>query len=326
MAAGEALPFTTASPSTAMNPSATEHDYRFPRRPFEPSVGSASDRPSTGFNNSSGTSDASPGDLRLQELNLDLAHSGDSTHRDLLQSSVFPTWQQDTAAKNENIEQMQQSDPLATQIWKFFSKTKHNLPSQERMENLTWRMMHMRLRKQQQEEEMARYVSGPNSHHGEVANAPRSQKQHTIESAAGNAPSGIALLRKTSDQNNAPSDPMNLDDFIFSENVSTPAGLSAGPASPEAFKLPEEKAAHAIAAAAAIPIKSRKGSQQHFVPQSVPVPPHRGHQDEFGYVNRHHRKTSIDDRRVSTFTHYLYPACPADALQNYFPMRSAPLS
>jgi hypothetical protein len=94
---------------------------------------------------------------------------------------------------------------------------------------------------------------------------------------------------------------MNLDDFIFSENISTPAGLPLDPASPELLKLSEDKAAHATAAA--IPIKSRKVSpQQHFVPQSVPVPPHRGHEDEFGYVNRHHRKTSIDDRRVSTLT------------------------
>jgi GATA-binding protein, other eukaryote len=134
-------------------------------------------------------------------------------------------------------------------------------------------------------------------------------QERAAGSAASNGPSGIAQLRKTSHQNAAQSDPMNLDDFIFSENVSTPAGLPAEPASPEAFRLPEDKAAHATAAA--IPIKSRKPSQQqqqqqqqqqHFVPQSVPVPPHRGHEDEFGYVNRHHRKTSIDDRRVSTCT------------------------
>ncbi|KAK9419863.1 hypothetical protein SUNI508_06869 [Seiridium unicorne] len=289
MAASEALPLTTASPSTAMNPTATEHDYRFPRRPFASSAGSEDDRPATGTDTangaSNGTSDTSPGDLRLQELNLELSHHADSAHQDLLGSSIFPTWHDDAAAvKDQTLEQMQQIDPLATQIWRFFSKTKQNLPSQERMENLTWRMMHMRLRKQQQEEEMAR-------------------QREAAKNTASNAPSGIAQLRKTSDQNVAQSDPMNLDDFIFSENVSTPAGLPADPASPETFKLPDDKAAHATAAA--IPIKSRKASQQqqqqqqqHFVPQSVPVPPHRGHEDEFGYVNRHHRKTSIDDRRT----------------------------
>lgn len=117
---------------------------------------------------------------------------------------------------------------------------------------------------------------------------------------AGNAPSGIAQLRK-SDHSAMQTDPMNLDDFIFSEIVATPAGLPTTPASPDNVRGAEDKAAHG-SSASAIPIKSRKSAQpqQHFVPQSVPVPPHHGNRDEFGYVNRHHRKTSIDDRRVST--------------------------
>ncbi|ETS74241.1 hypothetical protein PFICI_14107 [Pestalotiopsis fici W106-1] len=288
-AASEAPSFTIASSTTAMNPSSTEHDYRFPRRP---AVGSEADRSVSAYNNSgiSGSNtatDSSPGDLRLQELNLDLSNnnSGDIAHRDLLDSSVFPNWPASaTVSKKDNLDQMQHDDPLATQIWRFFSKTKQSLPSQERMENLTWRMMHLKLRRQQQKEEEERAK--------EMARQKASK-----EGAAGNTPSGIAQLRQNSDQNIAQSDPMNLDDFIFSENISTPAGLPLDPASPELLKLSEDKAAHATAAA--IPIKSRKVSpQQHFVPQSVPVPPHRGHEDEFGYVNRHHRKTSIDDRRT----------------------------
>lgn len=272
-----------------MNPSSTEHDFRFPRRPFDSTAGSdEADRSAsayTGISGSNPATDSSPGDLRLQELNLDLSNS-DSTHRDLLDSSIFPNWPGSAAAsKKESLDQMQQDDPLATQIWRFFSKTKQSLPSQERMENLTWRMMHMKLRQQQQREaeERAREMA---------------RQKALKEGAAGmKAPSGIAQLRQNSDQNTAQSDPMNLDDFIFSENISTPAGLPVDPASPELLKLSEDKAAHATAAA--IPIKSRKVSpQQHFVPQSVPVPPHRGHEDEFGYLNRHHRKTSIDDRRT----------------------------
>jgi GATA-binding protein, other eukaryote len=168
MAASEGLPFTPASPSTAMNPTATEHDYRFPRRPADSSAGSEANRTFTKpygaeNSNSTGTSDTSPGDLRLQELNLELSRTGDSAHHDLLNSSVFPTWQEAATAGKESLDQMQRNDPLATQIWRFFSKTKQSLPSQERMENLTWRMMHMRLRRQQMEEEMARYVSSPRS-------------------------------------------------------------------------------------------------------------------------------------------------------------------
>ena len=45
---------------------------------------------------------------------------------------------------------MQKKDPLATQIWKLYSRTKTNLPNQERMENLTWRMMAMHLRRREQ--------------------------------------------------------------------------------------------------------------------------------------------------------------------------------
>lgn len=92
----------------------------------------------------------------------------------------------------------------------------------------------------------------------------------------------------------------DMDDFIFSDKLSTPAGIMATP-SPEAVKQMDEKVAHTTAAA--IPIKSRKPpqQQQHFAPQSVPVPPHQRNQDEFGYVTRHPRKTSIDERRVSGF-------------------------
>lgn len=85
---------------------------------------------------------------------------------------------------------------------------------------------------------------------------------------------------------------MILDDFIFADNTATPAGGFASP------PLPRNRRGKPVA----IPIKSRKEQQSHhFVPQSVPVPPHHQatHHQEFNYLNRHHRKTSIDDRRVS---------------------------
>ncbi|KAG8703618.1 hypothetical protein FRC11_010581 [Ceratobasidium sp. 423] len=39
--------------------------------------------------------------------------------------------------------------PLAAQVWKMYAKTKASLPHQQRMENLTWRMMAMALKKKQ---------------------------------------------------------------------------------------------------------------------------------------------------------------------------------
>jgi GATA-binding protein len=118
------------------------------------------------------------------------------------------------------------------------------------------------------------------------------------------APSGIAQLRKTSDQTvtiamGDSSDAMNLDDFIFSDNISTPAGLGMSP-SPELSKKEVERTYNAVASA--IPIKMRKETSQFSIPQSVPVPHHNPRtNEEFNYVQRHVRKTSIDERRVSYY-------------------------
>ncbi|CAD6903010.1 unnamed protein product [Tilletia controversa] len=49
-------------------------------------------------------------------------------------------------------EEMAKKDPLATQVWKMYAKQKSNLPHGARMENLTWRMMAMTLRKKKEQE------------------------------------------------------------------------------------------------------------------------------------------------------------------------------
>jgi len=111
------------------------------------------------------------------------------------------------------------------------------------------------------------------------------------------APSGIAQLRQSIDHNNAPhSDPMNLDDFIFPTSIASPSDPSPSP--PQEFA-----SASTNSIASAIPIKVRKGLQDSshptFPPASAPVPPkdyHRGH--EFDYIQRHVRKTSIDEKKV----------------------------
>ncbi len=89
---------------------------------------------------------------------------------------------------------------------------------------------------------------------------------------------------------------MNIDDFIVTDNVATPAG-TAFTQSRDALKHAEERSSHSVTSA--IPIKPRKEPSQHFVPQSVPAPASRQRvQEEFGYITRHPRKTSIDERRV----------------------------
>ncbi len=71
-------------------------------------------------------------------------------------------------------------------------------------------------------------------------------------------------------------EPMNLDDFIVADNIGTPSS--------EATKAADEKSGNAVTSAA-IPIKARKESSQHFIPQSVPAHPHQRVPDEFGLSN-----------------------------------------
>lgn len=116
-------------------------------------------------------------------------------------------------------------------------------------------------------------------------------------------PSGIAQLRQSSDQDLTQRiDPMNLDDFIFPDSVSSPTGLGPSPSATDAMHTGMDTREHngVGAGAGAISIKSRKApAAQGFVPQSVPAAQYQRRQDEFNYISRHHRKTSIDDRRVS---------------------------
>ncbi|KAK4684664.1 hypothetical protein P7C73_g5504, partial [Tremellales sp. Uapishka_1] len=44
-------------------------------------------------------------------------------------------------------DEMARKDPLATQVWKAYARHKHTLPNGHRMENLTWRMMHLTMKK-----------------------------------------------------------------------------------------------------------------------------------------------------------------------------------
>lgn len=86
---------------------------------------------------------------------LDLPTEDSIASGALLRDSVFDglTNQDGSARQNalDNPEEMQRKDPLATQIWKLYSRTKSQLPNQERMENLTWRMMALSLKRQEKE-------------------------------------------------------------------------------------------------------------------------------------------------------------------------------
>jgi GATA-binding protein, other eukaryote len=146
-----------SNPIPSSTTSITEHDFRFPRRPSEQNLGGSS---TDTLSPQTGTTHTSPTDSSANALNkLDLS-AGNSARKELLRESFFPTWKDDAAGEElDSPDEMQRKDPLATQIWRLYSKTKKQLPNQERMENLTWRMMAMSLRKRKQQEEAARYGS-----------------------------------------------------------------------------------------------------------------------------------------------------------------------
>ncbi|KAH9935591.1 uncharacterized protein B0H18DRAFT_976418 [Fomitopsis serialis] len=57
------------------------------------------------------------------------------------------------AAGETDPEILQRDDPLATQVWKMYARTKATLPHAQRMENITWRMMALALKKKKEDEE-----------------------------------------------------------------------------------------------------------------------------------------------------------------------------
>ncbi|KAH7176475.1 hypothetical protein EDB81DRAFT_632285 [Dactylonectria macrodidyma] len=287
-----------------MNPTITEHDFRFPRRP---DAWFSSNANGNGHMHSAHQQQRSqahanvgaPATTRdiFNDLNADTSKRYEVANSALLGPPLFSTLQDDAAFANQSIDKMQQDDPLAAQVWKFFTKTKLQLPNQHRMENLTWRMMALSMRKQKQQRLLEEEEERRKRNHDASNRLGRSMMQ--------NAPSGIAQLRKLSENNMAQPDAMNLDDFIFSDSAATPINLP----SPQAPERPDDKSAHSMA----IPVKSRKEVSHHFVPQSVPVPAHHQHtqNNEFEYVNRHLRKTSIDDRRTRKRPANFSPQVPA---------------
>ncbi|KAI1433540.1 hypothetical protein GGR50DRAFT_688210 [Xylaria sp. CBS 124048] len=287
----------------AMNPTITEHDFRFPRRPFDPAAGE--DAKDEERCKSFGRPESDVDFMTLDNV---------ARHR-LLTTSLFPHLEHGMSGSNETIGEAQAKDPLGIQIWRFFSNTKQSLPRQERMENLSWRMMHVNIQKLRKLQETGSKHDEHIPVHGESNQVPVSanstssavmatdgfsssphhhNSNHSASTSTSNAPSGIAKLRKARNHNVSPPEPMNLDDFMLPDHMASTTGFDL---SPKSGQQATEKSAP-LSTASAIPIKSRKASKQFFVPQSVPAPPHQRTQDEFGYITRHHRKTSIDERRT----------------------------
>ncbi|KAJ5141568.1 Nitrogen regulatory protein nrfA [Penicillium atrosanguineum] len=195
----------------------------------------------------------------------------------MLQDPIFPEWKTGVPRGGDNPEELQKQDPLAAQIWKLYTRTKSQLPNQERMENLTWRMMAMNLKRKEREQQQQ---------------ARSSQAQQDTISPT---PSGIAQLHLSDQASNsttmnhdATPDPMNLDDFIVP--FDSPADYSSHPHADR----------HFTATPTGIPIKARKDHPMtdSTVAASFGHPPQEQRKNsEFGYVARRVRKTSVDERQ-----------------------------
>lgn len=82
----------------------------------------------------------------------------------MLRDPIFPSWQDDSSTQSgvfDSPEEMQKKDPLGIQIWKLYSRTKNQLPNQERMDNLSWRMMSMNLKREQERSKWVYFAKPP---------------------------------------------------------------------------------------------------------------------------------------------------------------------
>ena len=253
----------------------------------------------------------SPPKPNPNSVTLDLPNPDDAARGELLRDAVFPAWTDDAVGEEsfESPEELQKKDPLGTQIWKLYSRTKTRLPNQERMENLTWRMMAMNLRRREQMQ--AAYATSLSTPKSVLTFDHSAQKSNnttgTTTSKAflppppppppASTPSGIAQLRRSVETSPAaqPSDPMNLDDFIVPTSMASPAGILT-PSSTDntpSVTLNQHQPA---------PLHSKTKNTVH-IPNGAPasslprssIPPNR--YSEFDYVQKRVRKTSIDERR-----------------------------
>lgn len=190
----------TSSPLASLNPTTTDHDWRFPRRPTTsdnddadsgagamrteqsedtaatasaataaPAVSKNSPSMSTSSANktradAAGTcskrTGAGLGDT-VKQLRFDLSNTFSAAQSRLSKVRDLPDFCDGLAGMSPSPDELAKEDPLAIQVWRLYAKTKQTLPNQERMENLTWRMMHANFRKQSQagdDDEANRYA------------------------------------------------------------------------------------------------------------------------------------------------------------------------
>ncbi|KAK9455157.1 hypothetical protein V1511DRAFT_488022 [Dipodascopsis uninucleata] len=134
--------------------------------------------------------------------------------------------------ERDDDKEILKDDPLATKIWKMYTKAKSSLPNQERMENLTWRMMAMSLRRKELESQRIR--------------------QRNNSTVSTKSPS-LILGESPSDAGNSFIDEIT---YTPSSIVGSPSGLTVSPTSDP----PYTNSSHSTSVA--IPIKVSRSSEK----------------------------------------------------------------
>lgn len=88
----------------------------------------------------------------------------------VLACNLFPEEDQDMGDDQVDQEE-KKKDPLSSQVWRMYTKAKDTLPNGSRLENLTWRMMAMTLKKQDAAQSPS--TSSLSSEHLDTASAPK---------------------------------------------------------------------------------------------------------------------------------------------------------
>lgn len=186
MATSAAPSFSATSPLASMNPTMTEHDYRFPRRPAEADAVAAfnhrhkaerervaaanaaaspteaapapgAQTPIAGPGNKSATPGAAtkmtsshfPG-ARYALLPFTMPRPVITEFHKFLYEHSFTPYERHAGLNNnvKSYDEMQTEDSLNFEIWKLFARTKQLLPNQARLSNMTWRRQAIVMAKQ----------------------------------------------------------------------------------------------------------------------------------------------------------------------------------
>lgn len=151
MVAATAQPIAAMSQVSKMNPTSTEHDFRFPRRPTGRDNLQTMRAPDNGEHGAR---------LSLLELTTGLNGAYASAGNALLGPAQFPVYSHgDDGSDGPSSRSQQQDESIATQLFKILAQYKQQTPNQRRMENMTWRLMSLQMRQQSLEAKRQKYDS-----------------------------------------------------------------------------------------------------------------------------------------------------------------------